>query len=480
MLSKKSAISGEFDKFFDALSGPFRREPFDEYFLKQIKEWRLILGNSMMASNPLINMNTLNIAVQRILDRIIFLRICEDRSFEDYETLKHVSSFEELKSLFEAADKKYDSGLFELLEEDSISVEDNVLIDIFVDLYYPNNSYEFSVVDPYIIGQIYELFLDETLEYDEKKGVFCVEKPEAVDSQGAVNTPKNVTDIIVEKALDPLFTGKKIEDVKNYRIADICCGSGNFLISSFEYIVNFYINYYLENGKEDAIKRGDIYTLPGSTQFYLSYKMSYTADFLAKKRVVNDGKLQKYHIQDDHEAIIDLDTWNAVQQEIARREVFCKEHKTNTYAVLTETKPLSGKIICGECNNLYTRVSYTYRDGRKVVKWRCRSTNKVGGRRVCSNRYIMEDALIKLFIMSWNEIAGNYTDYLDSWNKNLEEGDELLRYKTRQLMVAAKKGKIKDLDGELMIMVMDYIKVFESGKLLIRFYNGTEFECETE
>ena len=207
---------------------------------------------------------------------------------------------------------------------------------------------------------------------------------------------------------------------------------------------------------------------------------SYTQDFLTKKRVINDGKLQKYHIQDDHEAIIDLDTWNAVQQEIARREEYCKEHKTNTYGVLTETKPLSGKIICGECNNLYTRVSYTYRDGRRVVKWRCGSTNKVGGRRVCSNRYIMEDALIKLFIMSWNEIAGNYEDYLDLWNKNLKEGDELLLYKTRQLMAVAKRGKIKELDGELMIMVMDYIKVFESGKLVIRFYDGTEFECETE
>ena len=101
--------------------------------------------------------------------------------------------------------KSYDSGLFELLEEDAILVDDNVLIDIFMDLYYPNNSYEFCVVDPYIIGQIYELFLDETLEYDETKGVYCVEKPEAVDSQGAVNTPKNVTDIIVEKTLQISF-----------------------------------------------------------------------------------------------------------------------------------------------------------------------------------------------------------------------------------------------------------------------------------
>jgi len=41
---------------------------------------------------------------------------------------------------------------------------------------------------------------------------------------------------------------------------------------------------------------------------------SYTADFLEKKRVINDGKLKKYHIQDDHEAKIDADTWNAVQQ----------------------------------------------------------------------------------------------------------------------------------------------------------------------
>lgn len=82
--------------------------------------------------------------------------------------------------------------------------------------------------------------------------------------------------------------------------------------------------------------------------------------------------------------------------------------------------------------------------------------------------------------MSWNEIAGNDNEYLDFWNKNLEDGDELLRHKTRLLKAAARKGKIKEFDGELMIMVMDYIKVFGTGKLAIRFYDGTEFECETE
>lgn len=65
-------------------------------------------------------------------------------------------------------------------------------------------------------------------------------------------------------------------------------------------------------------------------------------------------------------------------------------------------------------------------------------------------------------------------------NLVIQEGDELLRHKTRLLMVAAKKGRIKAFDGELLIMVMDCIKVFETGKFVIKFYDGTVFECETE
>lgn len=52
MLSKEAVITGEFEKKFALLLGPYRREPFDEYFLKQIKEWRLVFGNSIMKNNP--------------------------------------------------------------------------------------------------------------------------------------------------------------------------------------------------------------------------------------------------------------------------------------------------------------------------------------------------------------------------------------------------------------------------------------------
>ena len=79
---------------------------------------------------PEVDVETLNIFVQRVLNRTIFLRICEDRCFENYESLKSITTYQELRTLFAAADQKYDSGLFELLEEDRLTVSDPVIIEI--------------------------------------------------------------------------------------------------------------------------------------------------------------------------------------------------------------------------------------------------------------------------------------------------------------------------------------------------------------
>lgn len=234
LLSKESVLNGDFQRIFGNVRGAMRREPFDAYFLDQIRGWRNQLGSDVVRNNPNVDAVTLNIFVQRILNRSIFLRICEDKNLENYESLRRITTYQELKGLFAVADQKYDSGLFEMLDEDRLIISDAVIIDIFQSLYYPNNSYEFGVVDPYIIGQIYELFLAETLEIEANGQVVSVKKPEVVDAQGTVNTPKNITDIIVNETLSSLYAGKTPEEVANYHIADICCGSGNFLLSAFE------------------------------------------------------------------------------------------------------------------------------------------------------------------------------------------------------------------------------------------------------
>lgn len=82
--------------------------------------------------------------------------------------------------------------------------------------------------------------------------------------------------------------------------------------------------------------------------------------------------------------------------------------------------------------------------------------------------------------MGGNEIAAHYNDYQEFWKANLENDDILLRYKTRLIMKKAGAGPIKEFDPELMMAVMDYVTVFEDGRLQIKFYDGTQFEIETE
>lgn len=255
LLSYSAVISGQFNKIFDEVNDTIKKEPFNRYFLNQIRKWRFDLGVDIFSHNINIDEESLNIFVQRVINRIVFLRICEDRNLETYEQLKSVQNYLELKKLFAEADQKYNSGLFDLIDEHSIIISNGVLLEIFKELYYPNSCYDFNVVDPYIIGQIYELFLEEKLVIQEGK-LELLSKPEVIDSQGVVNTPKNITDIVVKEALADLFCTDKFVTWNQYRIADICCGSGNFLLSAFEYIINQHITYHVCNNKEQAIQKG--------------------------------------------------------------------------------------------------------------------------------------------------------------------------------------------------------------------------------
>lgn len=273
LISKEAVLSDAFSRAFSNVESPFTREPFDDYFLQQIKHWRNILSQNLIDNNDHLTNETLSIFVQRILNRIVFLRICEDRSFEQYETLKGIVTYTQLKDLFIAADRKYDSGLFDLIDEQDLILSDDVIVDIFRDLYYPNSSYEFSVVDPYIIGQIYETFLTEAIIITPDGRIDTIKKPEAIDAQGAVNTPKNIADFIAEDTLSPLFDCKPLNEVNHYHIADICCGSGNFLLSAYEFIINYYIEFLRTTSLDEALRNGDLLMVEEAQALHLSFSL---------------------------------------------------------------------------------------------------------------------------------------------------------------------------------------------------------------
>jgi hypothetical protein len=91
--------------------------------LKQINEWRKALGTEIHKYRPKIDEQQLNDVVQSYLNRVLFLRVCEDRNLEDYQTLLKFANANDFKSLikkFEQADKRYNSGLFDQLLKDKI------------------------------------------------------------------------------------------------------------------------------------------------------------------------------------------------------------------------------------------------------------------------------------------------------------------------------------------------------------------------
>lgn len=251
-LSRDAVYSGHFDTLFPMDKEHVGTEAFDDYFLRQIEGWRAALSRSLAVRNPRLSEAELNFLVQRLINRIIFLRICEDRELERYKTLYEVTSYDELKRLFQDADRRYNSGLFDFVEDGlslNVDLDGDVLVDIFKELYYPQSPYAFSVVEANVLGEIYELFLGREIRLT-PPAVEIVEKPEVVASGGVVPTPTFIVENIVARTVAPQVDGKSPAELTNYRVADICCGSGTFLLGAFDYLLNHYLEWYLDDGAE--------------------------------------------------------------------------------------------------------------------------------------------------------------------------------------------------------------------------------------
>ncbi len=261
IISYHSAASGRIDDLYSVYER--MGETFDNHFLEQIEKWRKTLAESAVKLNKEIDNESINFLIQRLLNKIIFLRICEDRSIEKFETLKNIKDYKALKEIFIQSDKKYNSGLFDFIEDRlslKIEIDSEVLIEVFSELYYPLSPYDFSVVDTSILSQIYEKFLGSKIVLDEKRQLSILEEPEVSASNGVVPTPKIIVEKIVQETLNPIISEKTSDEILKLKISDICCGSGTFLISSYDYLLRTIIEKFIEEGVDDQkliIKKSD-------------------------------------------------------------------------------------------------------------------------------------------------------------------------------------------------------------------------------
>lgn len=261
----------------------------------------------------------------------------------------------------------------------------------------------------------------------------------------------------------------------------------------------------------------------------------FTTDFLTKKRKINEGEVPQYYIEHSHEAIIDPDEWEAVQEEIKRRKAIGRAYSSKSI--------LSAKLKCGDCGGWYAVKTWHSTDKYRSVVWRCNQKYSDGKCR-CQTPAVREADIQKRFVNAFNSLIESKEPYLaacetakkvfmdttaldaeiNELNREMEIVAELTRkciaenssnaqdqedYSSRyngyverydnakskyDTLVAERQDRIKkakaidrfmqtvesrdglltEFDPQLWIATVEYMTVTKNGDMRFRFYDGTE------
>ena len=284
LLSPEGIQKGNFGKFAAGVGTRRGSTTIDNQFLEEIEEWRRALAVDIATHNRGLDLRTLNYAVQILIDRIVFLRIAEDRGIEKYGQLQAAASkphiYKRLMDIFLDADRRYNSGLFHIIQQSltdtdidkvspTLTISDAVLKPIINGLYYPDSPYEFSEMPADVLGQVYERFLGKVITL--KAGVAEIElKPEVKKAGGVYYTPSYVVRYLVNATVGVDLAASQLADISGkgnkaaapYRVVDPACGSGSFLIEVYQKLLDWYLAKYIaaektySKGKDATIYKG--------------------------------------------------------------------------------------------------------------------------------------------------------------------------------------------------------------------------------
>lgn len=280
VFSPDAIRKGALDKFKDTLKGKKGTQEVDDAFLEEIEAWRETLAKNIALRNKPKNLteDQLNFAVQMTIDRIIFLRIAEERGMEKdrrlFELTETANIYQNLLHLFHQADARYNSGLFHFKKEKdrenpdtitpTLDIDDKVLKDIIRDLYYPS-PYAFNYIPADILGSVYERFLGKVIRLTADRNAKVDEKPEVRKAGGVYYTPTYIVDYIVKNTVGRIVNSSNPDDVSKIKIVDPACGSGSFLLGAFQFLLDWHLNWYVSRDLEKSLKKKILLTADNKT-----------------------------------------------------------------------------------------------------------------------------------------------------------------------------------------------------------------------
>ncbi len=314
LLAYENIAAGSIDKLIDTLPKkatgtgrarqqwlikPDRNKSIDNDFLNTLDEARRSLASDLIQSNErddLLVDNRLNEATQHILDRLLFLRICEDRDIDTGGRLDSIADtwrknygkeaglrekqhdflvreeppaygafgrinapkdalWHAVVRHFRALDRRppthvpfFNGNLFKKHFSEELLVSDEWLADFIRELSAEESPYLFNIISVEILGTIYERFLGKVVR-PHGRGVIIEEKPEVRKAGGVYYTPSYIVDYIVEQTVGKLVDDRKPADTLKLTVLDPACGSGSFLIRAYERLCEHWQRHLTRNPK---------------------------------------------------------------------------------------------------------------------------------------------------------------------------------------------------------------------------------------
>ena len=228
---------------------------------RQIRQWRKTLAQDIHRNAPGFSPADVDLTAQRFLTRLVFLRFCPGSDSARF------GSAGALPAGLMRADAFYGAGLARILD----CVSEHALRAIAAELHHPDFSVGWGGTDA--LNEIYEQSVRESVTIDAEGAALTAARPGVREKGGVVPTPRYVADAIVQRALTPRIVGKSPADLDTFTVADICCGSGVFLLSVFELLANHYLAWHQTHGSDgrpDGLLLGE--TAPGQRRLAFEEK----------------------------------------------------------------------------------------------------------------------------------------------------------------------------------------------------------------
>ena len=269
LLSRESFLSNALNEKAEKYGALPPRLGVEQRLYNQLRQWREDLTSQLHHYNQNLSFSQIDEVIQRLFNRLIFIRTCEDRGIENKALLSAVHEWrrigskgeliETLRTIFRYFDGYYDSDLFQHHLTDEVFIESTTIENILNGLYeIPGGivSYDFSLIDADVLGAVYEQYLGHVatvvkqraseaqarmdLGLPQEPTIEITAKKQHRKEHGIYYTPKFVTSYIVKETVGRFLEERSYNEILNVKILDPACGSGSFLIRAYDELLNYH------------------------------------------------------------------------------------------------------------------------------------------------------------------------------------------------------------------------------------------------